>query len=103
MKHSLIDTLRGLRGNARGAVLTEPLWGIPFNLYTPYVSIYMLALGVSHSQVGLVVSVTLAGQIFFALLSGIVTDRLGRKQATLIFDLLAWTIPCLLWATAQSL
>jgi len=103
MSHSLLDTLRSLRGNARGAVLTEPLWGIPFNLYTPYVSLYMLALGVTHSQVGLIVSTTLAGQIVFALLSGIITDKLGRKRATLVFDILAWTIPCLLWASARSL
>jgi DHA1 family tetracycline resistance protein-like MFS transporter len=103
MSHSLLDTLRDLRGNARGAVLTEPLWGIPFNLYAPYASIYMLAIGLTHTQVGLVVSTGLAGQIGFALLSGIITDKLGRKRATLVFDILAWTIPCLLWASAQSL
>ena len=103
MSLSLIGTLRDLRGNARAAVFTEPLWGIPFNLYTPYVSLYMLALGVSHSQIGLVITVALSGQIVFALLSGIITDKLGRKRATLVFDLLAWTIPCLLWASAQSL
>ena len=103
MSHSLLNTLRDLRGNARGAVLTEPLWGIPFNLYAPYVSIYMLALGLTHTQVGLVTSVALAGQIVFALLSGVITDKLGRKRATLVFDILAWTIPCLLWAAAQNL
>ena len=43
--HSLILTLRSLRGNVRGAVLTEPMWAIPYNLYAPFVSVYMLALG----------------------------------------------------------
>jgi len=100
---SLIGTLRNLRGNARGAVLTEPLWGIPFNLFAPYVSIYMVALGLRDSQVGLVTSVALSGQIVFALLSGIITDRLGRRRATFIFDILAWSVPCLIWASAQSL
>ncbi len=103
MSHSLLDTLRNLRGNARGAVLTEPLWGIPYNLFAPYISLYMLSQGLTQSQVGLVVSVTLGGQIVFALLSGIITDKLGRKRATLVFDILAWTIPCLLWASARSL
>src|SRR5579862_8467493 len=103
MSHSLLDTLRNLRGNARGAVLTEPLWGIPFNLYAPYVSIYMVALGLKDSQVGLVTSVALAGQILFALLSGVITDKMGRKRATLIFDIFAWSIPSLLWASAQNL
>ena len=59
LSHSLMDTLRGLRGNARGAVLTEPLWGIPFNLFAPYISLYMLALGLKVSQIGLVTSVAL--------------------------------------------
>ena len=54
MAHSLLDTLRNLRGNARGTVLTEPLWGIAFNLTAPYVSLYMLALGLTQGQVGLV-------------------------------------------------
>jgi hypothetical protein len=41
----MLHTLRNLRGNARAAVYTEPLWGIPFNLFATYVSIYMVALG----------------------------------------------------------
>jgi MFS family permease len=98
-----MDTLRNLRGNARAAVLTEPLWGIPFNLFAPYASIYMLALGLKDSQVGLVTSVALAGQIVFALLSGTITDKLGRKRATFIFDILAWSVACLLWAMAHNI
>ena len=48
--HSLVKTLLDLRGNARGAVFTEPLWGIPFNLYAPYVSVYMLAFGLTDAR-----------------------------------------------------
>jgi hypothetical protein len=28
---------------------------------------------------------------------------MGRKRATLVFDILAWSVPCLLWASARSL
>jgi len=31
--HSLITTLKSLRGNPRGCVYTEPIWGIPFENY----------------------------------------------------------------------
>ncbi len=103
MPDSLWTTFRRLRGNARGAVLTEPLWGIPYNLFAPYASVYMLALGLSDSQVGMVISVSMAGQVAMALLSGIITDRMGRRRATLVFDLLAWSVPCLIWAGAQNL
>ena len=67
--HSLFATLRSLRGNPRGCVYFEPLWGIPFNLYAPYVSIYMIALGMSEKQIGLIVSISWVFQIFLALIS----------------------------------
>lgn len=100
--HSLIDTLKSLRGNVRGCVYTEPLWGIPFNLYAPYVSVYMLAFGLTDSQIGLITTLGLAFQIVWTLLSGSITDKLGRKRTTLIFDIISWSIPCLIWAVAQN-
>ncbi len=100
--HPLINTLFNLKGNAKACVLTEPLWGIPFNLYAPYASLYMLALGVTDVQIGLIISLGMVLQIFTALLSGAITDKLGRKRATLIFDILSWSVPCLIWAIAQS-
>lgn len=99
---NLFTTLRHLRGNARGCVLTEPLWGIPFNLYAPYVSVYMLALGMTDSDIGLVTSIGLAFQVVWTLLSGAITDKLGRKRTTFIFDLIAWSIPTVIWALAQN-
>jgi len=100
--HSLIYTLKHLKGNARGCVITEPLWGIPFNLYSPFVSVYMLALGLNDASIGLLVSVGTAFQVFWTLLGGALTDKLGRKRTTFIFDLVAWSIPALIWAVAQN-
>lgn len=100
--HPFIRTLLDLRGNARACVYTEPLWGIPYNLYAPYASIFMLTLGVKDSQIGLVASIGIAFQIFWTLMSGAITDKLGRKRATLIFDLISWSIPCLIWAFSQN-
>jgi len=100
--HSLITTLKSLRGNPRGCVYTEPLWGIPYNLYAPYISIYMVALGLSDKQIGLIVSISWGFQVILASMSGIVTDRLGRRRTTLIFDIISWTIPSLISAIAQN-
>lgn len=100
--HPLVITLRRLRGNARGCVLTEPLWGIPFNLYAPYVSLYMLAFGLTDAEIGLISSIGMAFQIVWTLLSGAITDKLGRKRTTLIFDIISWSIPTLIWAVAQN-
>ncbi len=98
----MVLSLRGLSGNARGSVYTEALWGIPFNLYAPYVSIYMLKLGLDDAKIGLIISIGLACQIVTSLLSGIITDKLGRKRTTFIFDLLSWSVPVLIWAVAQN-
>lgn len=100
--HSLIATLKSLRGNPRGCVYPEPLWGIPYNLYAPYISIYMLALGLSDKQIGSIVSISWGFQIVLALLSGVITDKLGRRRTTLIFDIISWSVPALISAVAQN-
>ncbi len=100
--HSLITTLKNLRGNPRGVVFTEPFWGIPYNLYAPYISVYMLALGLRDQQIGLIVSFSWVLQVVMMLLSGVVTDKLGRRRTTLLFDLLAWSLPAFISAIAQN-
>jgi MFS family permease len=100
--HSLFTFLKNLRGNPRACIYTEPLWGIPFNLYIQYASIYMLALGLSESEIGLIPSIGGILQIVFALFSGVVTDKIGRRRTTLIADILCWSIPALLSALAQN-
>lgn len=102
LNHSLFETLRSLRGNPKACVLTEPLWGIPYNLFAPYVSVYMLQLGLKDSQIGLLISIGLAMQLFWALLGGPITDKMGRRTSTLIFDIVAWSIPTFIWAIAQD-
>ncbi|MDL2319247.1 MFS transporter, partial [Eubacteriales bacterium OttesenSCG-928-A19] len=101
-KHPMIQDLQNLRGNPKACVLTEPLWGIPHSLYVPFVSVYMLALGLTDVQIGLIASLTLLIRACTAVISGTVTDKLGRKRTTIIFDILSWSVPCLMWAVAQN-
>jgi MFS family permease len=62
----------------------------------------MLALGLHDSQVGLVATIYMVSQVFFAFLSGPLTDKLGRRKATAIFDFVSWSIPCLIWWRAEN-
>jgi MFS family permease len=91
-----------MTGNARGCVYAEPLWGIPFNLYAPYASVFMIALGLSDKQIGSIVSISWGFQIVMALFGGVITDKLGRRLTTLVFDILAWGIPALILAVSQN-
>jgi MFS family permease len=102
LQHSLFQTLFNLKGNPRWSVFTEPLWGIPYNLYAPYVSVYMLAFGLKDEQIGLLVSISLIVQIMSAALSGAITDKLGRRKTTAIFDFISWTVPTIIWAISQN-
>jgi len=100
--HPLIDTLHQVKGNSRACLFTEPLWGIPFNLYAPFVTLYMYALGVKDQQIGLILTIGMALQVFTAALGGIITDKFGRRKVTFFIDLLAWSIPTLIWMLAQN-
>ena len=62
----------------------------------------MYTLGLTDSQIGFTASIGMVFQIIFSLLGGVITDKLGRKRTTLIFDTLAWSIPCLIWAFSRS-
>ncbi|MDR1264453.1 MAG: MFS transporter [Propionibacteriaceae bacterium] len=101
MDNSLIRALKDLRGNQRACVLTEPMWGLSMNLCLPYASVYMLALGLQDARIGLLASIGLVSQTVWGLLSGIITDKLGRRVTLAIFDTAAWCIPCLIWAAAS--
>lgn len=94
--------LRHIRGNSRGCLAFEPLFIIPFSMYGTYATVYMYELGVGAVAIGWIASLGLAMQFFSSLLSGYLTDRMGRKAALLIFDLVSWTVATLLWAIAQN-
>ncbi|MCL2720698.1 MAG: MFS transporter [Treponema sp.] len=102
MSASLFSTLKNLKGNPRACVYTEPLWGLSMNLCMPYLSVFMLALGLSDTRIGFIVTINMISQIVFSFLSGPVTDKMGRRNSTAIFDIIAWSIPSLIWFRAEG-
>ncbi len=102
LKHHLLRTLLELRGNPRACVYTEPMWGLSMNLCLPYASVYMLSLGMDDVQVGIISSIYMFSQMICAFFSGLIIDKLGRRLSTMVFDFLAWSLPCLIWAFSQG-
>ena len=102
LTHPLWQTFRSLKGNQRACVVTEPLWAIPNNLFLPFVSVYMAAIGLQDAQIGLIASLGLAAQFLSGLFSGAIVDKYGRRKTMLVFGLLSWLLPCLLWAGARG-
>ena len=101
-RHPLFQTLFELKGNPRVTVWTEVMFGIPYNLFAPFMSVYMLAFGVTDQQIGSIASLGLVVQIFSALLSGAIVDKFGRRFSLFIADIVSWSVPCLIWAVAQD-
>ena len=96
------DLFSAVRGNARVMVVTEGIAAISFRWYGTYISLYMLALGVSEVQIGLLQSVLIFTQLISTLLGGYVADRFGRKRVLVVFDILCWGVPMLLYGIARN-
>ena len=100
--HPLIQVLADNRGNPRTLVLIEPLWGVPYNLIAPFATLYMYTQGITDVQIGLILSVTMAVQVLFSFLGGILSDKLGRKFTTMMGDFFGWGLACLVWAVSNN-
>ena len=102
MKNQVLHTLLTAEGNQRVCLWTEPMWGVPYFLFMPMAAVYMAAIGLDPIQIGTITTVSLISQTVAAAFSGVLTDKLGRRLCTAIFDVFAWVIPSILWATAQG-
>jgi len=101
-RHPLIQTLYELKGNPKALLFIEPLWGVPYNLIAPFATLYMQMQGITDLQIGLMLSIGLFLQIFFAFFAGIFSDRLGRKYVSMFGDSIGWALPCAIWAISDS-
>lgn len=95
--------LKGMSHNGRVVVFTEPFWSIPYNMLTVYAVLYMMELGLNEREIGLTQTVLVAMQIISSIVSGTLTDKLGRKRTTILFDMISWGVACLVWAFSRSL
>jgi MFS transporter, DHA1 family, tetracycline resistance protein len=100
---NLLTSARLLRGNARACVIVEPIWAVPQIIALTFQSLYFVGLGCSPEQIGIITAVGMASQFVCALISGYITDRLGRRRTTIIFDLLGWTLALILFAVSRNI
>jgi MFS family permease len=101
-KANIIKTFKTLKGNTRTSVIFEPMFGIPFALFNFYLSLYMKSQGIGNKQIGYLIAINFIFSAVFSLFGGVISDHLGRKKATLIFDFLSWPLALLLYAISNS-
>ena len=100
--NSLIDLLFTLEGNPKVLILLEPLWGIPYYLINPYVSLYMRENGLSKMQIGSLQTIFMVCQVIIGLFAGALADKFGRKKTTVFGDFFGWSVAMLAFAVSGS-
>jgi MFS family permease len=98
----MFEGFKSLPRNAKACIATEPLWALfaPTTIY--FMPLFQKQLGLSELQMGSLNSVNIAAGLVFYLFAAPLTNKLGRRTTSFIFDFAAWTVPMLLWAMARS-
>lgn len=99
---NVLKSFKMLKGNTRISVIMEPMYGIPFALFNFYLSLYMKSQGITDLQIGYLIALNFIFSAIFSLVGGVITDHLGRKRTTLIFDLLSWPVALAIYAFSNT-
>ena len=78
-------------------------WAIPYTIYTYYLSLFLMEQGLGSSDIATLMTVANASALVFSLFAAPIVDRMGRRTATFVFDLLSSALPCLLYLASGSL
>ena len=78
-------------------------WAIPYTIYIYYLSLFLEAEGLSTSNIGQLMTVANASALVFSLVAAPIVDRMGRRNATFVFDLISSALPCLLFLAGGKL
>jgi MFS family permease len=62
----------------------------------------MKSQGITDKQIGFLISIGFIASIVFSIFGGMITDTLGRKKTTLIFDLISWPFSLLIYLISGS-
>lgn len=91
-----------LKGNSAVCIGCHPFWSIPYMFYTYYISMYLLEVGITDAQLGTLMVAGTVSATVFSLLAAPVVDRLGRRFATTLFDILSSALPPLIYFFTKS-
>ena len=100
---NVVNAMKSIDRNARVMVLIEPLFSIPNTMYAGYLSLYMIAIGLSKAQVGIVSSLGMTASFICASMSAYAADKLGRRRTILVFDTLSWVVAQFIWIVAGNM
>lgn len=89
--------LSKLEWNARVCTSFFPFWAIPYTFYLFYLSLYLKEAGITDLQIGNIMVASNVAALLSSFIASPLVDRLGRRWATLLFDLVSSVLPALLF------
>lgn len=95
--------LLGLERNARICLGFFPLWAVPYTIYTYYLSLFLIEEGLSSTGIASLMTVANVSALVFSLFAAPIVDRMGRRNATFVFDILSSALPCLLYLISGNI
>ena len=95
--------LLGLERNARICLGFFPLWAVPYTIYTYYLSLFLIEEGLSSTGIASLMTVANVSALVFSLFAAPIVDRMGRRNATFVFDILSSALPCLLYLISSNI
>ena len=106
MKKGFLKRIGGyfgcLKGNDRVCIAFHPLWGVPYTFYTYYISLYLKEIGLTDTALGRLMVAGTVASFLFSFISAPLVDRMGRKRATFVFDLLSSALPPLVYLFSKN-
>ena len=86
----------------KATIYAGVLWVIPIAMVDPYISLYMVHLGLSETEVGTYRSLMNLLRPLALFAGGYFSDTWGRKKTLIAFDILSWGGYCLCLALASN-
>lgn len=91
-----------LEKNASVCMKALPFWMLPYTFYMYYLSLFLLEKGLNSTQITLLMTVSNITSLVFSFIASPIVDKLGRRNALLVFDLLSSAVPAAIFLISQS-
>lgn len=103
-RHSLKvrEMFTGIQARQAVTIYAGVLWVIPIAMVQPYFSLYVVALGLSTTELGVYQSLMCFVSLVFFFVGGYCADIWGRKKTLIFFDIISWEGYCLCLALATN-
>jgi len=94
--------LSDLPRNSRITLLLEPCSSVLSCILMFYAALYMQGNGLDARQIGLIATIGAVSGLANQFLAAPITNRVGRRRTLLLFSIICWSVPLLLWAVASG-